>query len=463
LPCDELNNREDGVSTRRGITRRTFLATAATATGVGGAALAWRGCSSPETEDGRSIVAEKPLALSGSGTLLDTDFPDPFAGGQCIGYLPFQGEAGPFLRVQINSGGGHNSRKIMDLASLLMPGERITPYDHFYVRTEYPDLLDTQDNWTIAVHGAVKQAQELPLSQLQSLVEPRGSVLLECSGNARQHLRLGLLSVGDFEGIPIEKMISLAQPTSKAKAILISGFDNDSRLPPTDGPPYKTYSWPTCSWIFTFDQLIEAKAFLATRLNGDLLTRNLGRPMRLVVPGWFGCTGVKWVNEIKFVDNDQPATLQMLEFASRTFQKLRDDPSLAPVPVGPQMARDYLPAVIDQAATAVRVEQWSLGGKLGYRVVGITWGGGPHRTNKLKIRFVPQSGNAPPFEPVLFCAARTSNREYGIWCHRWQPESRGRYFIDLQLDAPGSPSRKMHTHDEHGIPCYAREVVVPEV
>jgi DMSO/TMAO reductase YedYZ molybdopterin-dependent catalytic subunit len=452
------------VSTRRGITRRTFLATAATATGVAGAALAWRGCSSPETEDGPPIVASQPLALSRSATLLDTDFPDPFAGagGQCIGYLPFQGEADLHLPLQLNTGGGHDSRRIIDLVSLLTPEQRITPYTHFYIRTEYPDLLNPPENWTIAVHGAVKQTQDLPLSKLQSLVEPQGSVLLECSGNARRALRLGLLSVGDWDGIPIEKLISLAHPTSKAKAILISGFDGDSHLPASDGPPYRTHSWPTCSWIFTFDQLVAARAFLATRLDGLPLKKNLGKPVRLVVPGWFGCTEVKWVNEIKFVDNDQPATLQMLEFASRTFQKLRDDPSLGPRPVGPQMARDYLPAVIEQAATAVRVEQWSLGGKLAYRVVGITWGGGSHRTNKLQVRFVPQSGQAPPFEPVLFCAAATSNREYGIWCHRWQPESRGRYFIDVQLDA-GTPSRKMHTHDENGIPCYAREVVVPQV
>jgi DMSO/TMAO reductase YedYZ molybdopterin-dependent catalytic subunit len=450
-------------STRRGISRRSFLATAAAATGVAGAALAWKGCSS-DSAGGRFVIPSEPLGLSKSGTLLDTDFPDPFAGGQFVGYLPFQGELQD-LPTGVNSGGGHNARRLIDLASLLTPGQRTTPAERFFIRTEYPDLLVPPQEWIINIHGEVKQQQKLPLSKLESLVEPQGPVLLECSGNARSSLQLGLLSVGDWDGIPFEKIIALAHPTSKAKAVLFSGFDDDTS-PISHSPPYMSHSWPTCSWIFTFEQLSRAKAFLATRLDGAPLPKDNGAPVRLVVPGWFGCTEAKWLNEIKFVDNDQPATLQMLEFSSRTFQQLRTDRSIAPHSIGPAMARDYRPGTIDQAATAVRVEQWLVEGKLAYRVVGITWGG-PERTDKLKVRFAPFNprfgmGKAP-FERVQYCATRTSNREYGIWCQHWQPTKAGGYVIDPQLDAPGVSSRKMHTHDESGLPCYARIVFVPAV
>ena len=46
-------------------------------------------------------------------------------------------------------------------------------------------------------------------------------------------MRFGLVSVGEWSGIPIQEIIKLAQPTAKAKAILINGFDDDSRLPQT--------------------------------------------------------------------------------------------------------------------------------------------------------------------------------------------------------------------------------------
>jgi DMSO/TMAO reductase YedYZ molybdopterin-dependent catalytic subunit len=459
--------------TRRGISRRTFIAAAGTATAVAAGVWAWRdffgSSSSPFAEGpgGPHVVPSESLALLPSGRLLDTVFPDPFAGGTCIGYLPFLGEQEGRVVPGVRSPGGHNSRRIIDLASLLVPGSRNTPADLFYIRTEYPDLLSPPAEWTIAVHGAVENTQDLPLSKLQPLVEPRGSVLLECSGNAREQLQLGLLSVGDWDGIGMDKIISLAHPTSRAKAILIKGFDDDSNLP-DHGPPYNQHSWPTCSWIFTFDQLLSAKAFLATRLNGAPLPRDQGAPVRLVVPGWYGCTEVKWVNEIKFVDNDQPATLQMLEFSDRTFQQTRSVPSFSTSHMlGPEMARDYRPATIDQAATAVRVEQWMLDGKIAYRITGITWGG-QKRTNKLKIRFVPagrgsKKRHPSPFEPVQYCAAATSNREYGIWCHRWEPEYPGAYWIELQLDASGIPSRKMSAHRPGQIPHFARAVFVPAV
>ena len=72
-----------------------------------------------------------------------------------------------------------------------------------------------------------------------------------------RHARYGLLSVADWAGIPIKKIIEQAHPTSKAQAILFNGFDDDSYLPDSP-PPYKTNSWPTCSWIFTVEQLVEA-------------------------------------------------------------------------------------------------------------------------------------------------------------------------------------------------------------
>ena len=96
-----------------------------------------------------------------SGKLLDTDFPDPFAGGELLGYLPFdiEGRNVPGHR----SSEGHNARLIIDVASLLMPASRVTPADAFFIRTEYPDLLHPAEEWTIQLGGEVHKPQALPL------------------------------------------------------------------------------------------------------------------------------------------------------------------------------------------------------------------------------------------------------------------------------------------------------------
>ena len=77
--------------TRRGITRRGFLAsTVAAGTVVTGGWLASR----RYFEESRlpHLIPGEPLALTPAGKLLDTDFPDPFAGGEFLGYLPFEAE-----------------------------------------------------------------------------------------------------------------------------------------------------------------------------------------------------------------------------------------------------------------------------------------------------------------------------------------------------------------------------------
>ncbi len=453
---------------KRGITRRSFLVSAAAAgAGVAAAAYAWRRIDSLLVSSGATfaVTPAEPLALLPDGKLLDTDYKDPFAGGRMVGYVPFIGEdaAGSPMEFGRLGAAGHNARRIVDLATLLTPGGRRTPNDQFFIRTEYPDMLRPPSEWKIKIGGEVKKPFELPLKSLQPHVESKGPVLLECSGNARS-LRFGLLSVADWAGIPIQKVIEMAQPTSKAKAILVNGFDDDSNLP-FHPPPYHTHSWPTCSWIFTPEQLVAAGAILATEMNGAPLPQDQGAPVRLVVPGWYGCTEVKWITDVTFVDDNQPPTLQMREFASRTLQQMHVNPNGREV-IGPDWAREYRPATIDQAVLPVRVEQWTLGETTSYRIVGITWGG-PQRSNKFLIGFRPyRSAHLPKFEPVDFCAVQTSNSQYGIWSHRWTPTRPGLYRIEIRFDDPNAHVRKMKVHEKApgldiALGWYERIVAIP--
>src|SRR5580698_10554571 len=83
---------------RRGISRRSFIASSVAAAGLAGAGYwYWNSDNgqSPEQEPDESGIVpwREPLALV-NGKLLDTDFPDPFAGGQLRGFIPFQFEEG---------------------------------------------------------------------------------------------------------------------------------------------------------------------------------------------------------------------------------------------------------------------------------------------------------------------------------------------------------------------------------
>ena len=132
---------------------------------------------------------------------------------------------------------------------------------------------------------------------------------------------------------------------------------------------------PAQAGCFPLASLDSLGAFLAVRMNGDALPLDHGRPVRLAVPGWYGCSWIKWVDEIRLVDASEPATSQMREFAARTHQTAVHD-----------LAGVYAPPVIQTAATAVRVEKRLGASGLEYRVVGIVWGGA-RAVDRLAIRF----------------------------------------------------------------------------
>jgi hypothetical protein len=213
---------------------------------------------------------------------------------------------------------------------------------------------------------------------------------------------------------------------------MVSGFDSYSGASLT--------SVAGADWVFTREQMKASKAFLATEMNGQPLTKDHGAPVRLVVPGWYGCTCIKWVNAITFVDENAPATSQMQEFAKRTHQQ-----------GVPELARDYRPATIDQSAMPIRVEKWLVDGKIKYRVAGILWGGS-RLVRVLEIRFNPEEDYVR-----VDNFSQTTNDPWTFWSHAWTPKAVGTYMIRLRVADPVVETKRLDSG------YYVRSVEVTEV
>jgi DMSO/TMAO reductase YedYZ molybdopterin-dependent catalytic subunit len=220
----------------------------------------------------------------------------------------------------------------------------------------------------------------------------------------------------------------------RATQVRVSGFDQHSVLDPG--------SVPGASWVFGLDQIREARAFLATGMNGAPLAPDHGDPIRLVVPGWYGCTAIKWVDEIALVDDEAPITDQMREYAGRTHQDFRRL----------RLARDFQPATMDPAAAPVRVEMLGApGGKVSYRIAGLAWGGRtPPRA--LAIRFRSDA----PFAPVEQIGSAEAGG-WTFWSHTFRPPAPGRYRIELAVRDSGVRTRRLD------LGYYAREVEIARV
>ncbi len=361
-------------------------------------------------------------------SLLAGEAAEPWRGGTRLGVLPFVAEPRDPLETEIAD--GLDRRFYTDLSKVTR--ERlITPVEEFFVRTGVPDRRDPSRPWRIRIDGLARRPATLSSADLESRSAAMGTHLVECAGNSRA-TRFGLISTAEWSGVTLAPLLAEAGPLPRATAARISGFDDHSTG--------STNSEAGCSWIFPLDQLASAGAFLATGMNDRPLTLAHGAPVRLVVPGWYGCCCIKWLERVELVDGEQPATSQMREFAARTHQD-----------GVPRRAADYRPATVDRAALPVRVEKWRAGGRILYRVAGLDWGG-DGETGRLMIRFRPQD----PFRPVRFPAERGPTG-WGVWAHPWSPATPGRYLVQLKVDDLKVSARRL----DAGL--YLRGVVVDEV
>jgi len=348
-------------------------------------------------------------------------------GGRLLGTVRFIARGGAPLDRLLGS--GLDARLFTDLSGLAGdPG--VTPAERFFVRTAAPARRPATATWSIAIGGLVEAPMTIGIDALAAISRAQGRLLLECAGNV-DSASYGLMSVADWDGAPLPEVLDRVRPSVRAHRVLVSGVDDEASAART--------SVPGASWIFERGDL--QRAFLALRMNGAPLPPDHGAPVRLVVPNWYGCACIKWVDRIALVPDEAPATSQMREYAARTHQR-----------GAPALARDYTPAMLDAAAMPVRVEKWRTAGGIAYRVIGIVWGG-EKPTNALAIRF--RTGD--PWTPVEHCPMPASTLTWTLWTHTWKPPAAGRYDIVLKVTDPTIRTRRLDLF------FYVRSVFIDEV
>jgi len=383
-------------STPSGLTRRHFLERTAVA---GGVAL--------------TVTAEPWWARALAQSCAD----DP-PRGTLVRTLPLYGPGAVETPLgQMLGGSGLDARLFTDL-SRLDRDRLVTPANDLFVRTAAPPgLRHEAAAWTIRI-GAGAAAAGAPAADLVAAARPMGAHLIECAGNSNPQ-NFGLMSAVEWDGVPLARVLERLPQPAGAAAVLVSGVDDDTR------PSLR--SQPGASWVFPLASLDTLAPFLATRMNGQALTPDHGAPVRLVVPGWYGCAWIKWVDEIRYVGADEPATAQMLEFAGRTHQDGR-----------PALARDFAPPEVDTAAMPVRVEQRLVNGAVEYRIVGIVWGG-----RAPVDRLVLRTGRRDAGTPITVCPAPRSAQSWSVWTHRWRPTEAGYYDLSLKAADPAVRTRRL--------------------
>ena len=99
-------------------------------------------------------------------------------------------------------------------------------------------------------------------------------------------------------GFPLSSLISLVKPLSSAKYITLETIMDKEAMP---GLRQHWYPWPYTEGL-TLEEAANELAFMATGVYGKKLPKQMGAPVRLVVPWKYGFKSIKSVVRITFTD-----------------------------------------------------------------------------------------------------------------------------------------------------------------
>jgi sulfane dehydrogenase subunit SoxC len=205
----------------------------------------------------------------------------------------------------------------MPLEALRYP---ITPVGLHYLLTHYDIPLIDPETWRLSVGGLVNHELSLTLGEIRARPADEVVVTMECAGNGRARLSPRPFSqpwlqeaVGTarWRGAALAPLLEEAGVASGAVEVVFTALDSG-----IEGDAEETFARS-----LTVEQALAGGGILAYEINGQPLPPQHGFPLRLVVPGWYGMTNVKWLARIDTVD--EPFTGHQQAWSYRI--RLRED------------------------------------------------------------------------------------------------------------------------------------------
>ena len=182
------------------------------------------------------------------------------------------------------------------------PYKYVTSYNNFYEfgtdkadPAQYAHTLQTRP-WTISIEGLVKKPLVLDIDALLKLAPMEERIY-------RMRCVEGWSMVIPWDGYSLSKLISKVEPLGSAKYVEFISLADKKQMP---GIKSNIIEWPYQEGL-RMDEAMNPLTLLTFGLYGEVLPKQNGAPVRIVVPWKYGFKSAKSIVKIRFTE-EMPKT-----------------------------------------------------------------------------------------------------------------------------------------------------------
>jgi DMSO/TMAO reductase YedYZ molybdopterin-dependent catalytic subunit len=176
----------------------------------------------------------------------------------------------------------------------------VTPTGLHYLLIHFDIPAIDPSAWRLRVGGLVRHPLELTLADIRAQPRRTHRVTMECAGNGRARLQPRPLSqpwlneaigTAEWTGTPLGPILEEAGLADEAVELVFTGADRGIQ-----GEVEHDYQRS-----LSIADAMRPEVLLVDEMNGQPLEPQHGAPLRIIVPGWYGMTSVKWLTSIEAV------------------------------------------------------------------------------------------------------------------------------------------------------------------
>ncbi|CAH9088896.1 unnamed protein product [Cuscuta epithymum] len=187
----------------------------------------------------------------------------------------------------------------------------VTPADLFYKRSHGPiPVVEDIERYSVTVSGLIGHPYELFMRDIWKLPKHTVTATLQCAGNRRTAMSdtrkvkgvgwdVAALGNAIWSGARMADVLELIGIPKLTSSTPFGGkhveFVSIDKCKEENGGPYKA-SIPLSQATNPL-----ADVLLAYEMNGEVLNRDHGYPLRVIVPGVIGARSVKWLDSINII------------------------------------------------------------------------------------------------------------------------------------------------------------------